>query len=180
MKTLVTDRLILREWSLLDVDDMFAYAKLDTVGPSAGWEPHKTRQDTMEILKRFIAQNDTWALVLKKTGKVIGSVGIHDFIDLNGKRVKTLGYVLSTAYEGQGLMTEACRKAIQYVFEEMDIEMIEVSHFLDNHKSERVIEKLGFSFVKIADYSTFSHGVKQSKYYRLTKNEYTKKENERV
>ena len=40
MKTLETDRLILRSWKLSDRDDFYEYAKNPNIGPNAGWEPH--------------------------------------------------------------------------------------------------------------------------------------------
>ena len=37
---LETDRLIIREWSEMDLEDFFEYAKVDGVGQMAGWNPH--------------------------------------------------------------------------------------------------------------------------------------------
>lgn len=52
--TLKTERLILRPWRLDDLDDFFAYARVDGVGQMAGWNPHKTKEDSLFILKKFI------------------------------------------------------------------------------------------------------------------------------
>ena len=41
--TLYTDRLILRPWTLDDLDDFYAYASVDGVGQMAGWNPHRSR-----------------------------------------------------------------------------------------------------------------------------------------
>lgn len=77
MKKLETRRLILREWRETDADDLYAYAKSDKVGPMCGWKPHKDILETKEILKQFSEQDETWALELKETGRVIGSLGLH-------------------------------------------------------------------------------------------------------
>lgn len=172
MKTLFTDRLILRGWQSSDRNDLFEYAKLNTVGPFAGWKPHESLEESLEILNKFIATDDTWALELKENGKVIGSVGMHDFQDTTGNRVKSLGYVLSTAYEGRGLMTEACKRAIRFIFEEADIALIKVTHFSGNLKSKRVIEKCGFNYLKEDDYKTAINEVKKSYYYEIRKEDY--------
>ena len=40
---LETDRLIIREWSEMDLEDFFEYAKVDGVGQMAGWNPHNQK-----------------------------------------------------------------------------------------------------------------------------------------
>ena len=55
-----------------------------------------------------------------------------------------MGYVLSKAYWGQGLMTEAAKEVLRHAFEDLKLEMVTISHFSYNQRSARVIEKLGF------------------------------------
>lgn len=73
MKTLETERLILRKFVEDDLDDLFEYAQSPNVGPNAGWAPHKTKEDSANILKMFIEEDEVWAIVEKKSNKVIGS-----------------------------------------------------------------------------------------------------------
>ncbi len=40
MKTFETERIVLREWQLADIDDLYKYAKTPKVGPMAGWKTH--------------------------------------------------------------------------------------------------------------------------------------------
>lgn len=51
---LETDRLILRAWEITDLDDFFEYASINGVGEKAGWEHHKSEDESLEILKMFI------------------------------------------------------------------------------------------------------------------------------
>ena len=148
MKKLETRRLILREWRETDADDLYAYAKSDKVGPMCGWKPHKDILETKEILKQFSEQDETWALELKETGRVIGSLGEH-----KTKKEKLplhydfeLGYALSEEYWGRGLAPEAAARAIKFAFLERDAKALIVSHFPFNFRSKRVIEKLGFQY----------------------------------
>ncbi len=180
MKRLETERLILRDWSLEDVHDFYAYARLDTVGPNAGWKPHQNEAESRKILADFIAKGDTWAVVYKPENRVIGSVGMHAFQDFSGRKIKMLGYVLSTAYEGRGLMTEACKRAIAHVLGDTDCEIIRVSHFLGNDKSRRVIEKCGFRFIKEEDYESIDKGIKRSRVYEMTRKDYQMMEEKRM
>ena len=49
-----TERLILRPWTLDDVDDMYEYAKVEGVGIWAGWLPHKDKEESRRIVENFI------------------------------------------------------------------------------------------------------------------------------
>ena len=146
MKTLETERLILRTWRLEDLDDMYEYAKTPHVGPMAGWEPHGSKDASLEILTSFIAEDEVWVIVWKESGKVIGSLGIHADTKRQGIQAKCMGYVLSADYWGRGIATEAAKCAMQYVFAELDLDVLSIYHFPKNTASKRVIEKCGFQY----------------------------------
>jgi len=77
MEQLETNRLILREWNINDAADLYEYASNKKIGPMAGWKPHDNIEETQKILQMFIEQNETWAICLNETGKVIGSIGLQ-------------------------------------------------------------------------------------------------------
>ena len=146
MKTLETPRLLLRPWSLEDLDDFYEYAKNEKVGPNAGWPPHENKEKSLEILNSFIAKDEVRAIVLKENNKVIGSIGVHEDKKRMNPNSKMIGYVLSLDYWGRGLMPEAVREVIRFLFEEEDIDIISCYHYPFNEKSRRVIEKCGFTY----------------------------------
>ena len=119
MKTLETERLILRAWKLEDAADVFAYASGSRVGRNAGWKPHETLAETKEILRKFIEQDDTWAVEYKESRKVIGSVGLHCREREGIAFDRELGYVLSEDYWGRGIIPEAVSAVIRFAFEEL-------------------------------------------------------------
>ena len=45
-----TERLILRRWTDADADSLFEYAKNPAVGPIAGWPPHKSIEESKEVM----------------------------------------------------------------------------------------------------------------------------------
>ena len=143
METLESNRLQLREWEEIDAKDVFEYAKSKLVGPMAGWKPHDSLEESLEIIQMFKREQDTWAIVLKETGKVIGSVGLHKE---EKEKERMLGYVLGEDYWGQGIFKEASERILAYGFEQMKLERITVYHFSTNRQSKRVIEKLGFTY----------------------------------
>lgn len=149
MKQLETKRLILRDWSLEDKNDLFEYAQNPIVGPSAGWKPHVSIDESIKIIKMFQKNKDVYAIELKDTGKVIGSIGIHkrypdtSMLDIEQREI---GYVLNPRYWGKGYVPEAVERAKSYCFEELDIEILWCGHFQNNNQSKRVIEKGGFEY----------------------------------
>jgi len=59
MKTIETERLILREWRLEDLDDFFEYASNPNVYKNTGWEVHSNKDESLKALKslRILTQN---------------------------------------------------------------------------------------------------------------------------
>lgn len=145
MKRLETPRLILRDWTEDDAEDLYRYAADPEVGPAAGWKPHENVEESRKIAEMFIREGDVWALEEKASGRVIGSLGLHKDEKRPGvPGVKMVGYVLAKDSWGQGRMTEAVKEVMRYAFEEEELRMLTVYHFPWNDRSRRVIEKCGF------------------------------------
>lgn len=174
MKTIETSRLILREFRQSDLNDFFAYAKSDKVGPMAGWKPHDNLEESQKILNMFIEENEVWAIEYKHSNKVIGSIGLHKDSRRNNPKALMLGYVLSEEYWGKGLMVEACRSVLDYGFNECDLSLISIYHFPFNMQSESVIKKLGFKYEGFIRQSTlrFDNVMLDSVCYSMTKDEF--------
>ena len=135
---LKTERLLLRPWKESDLEDHFAYASVDGVGQMAGWKPHGSREESRKILDSFIQKKKTFAL--EYGTKVIGSLGIEEydeerFPELSERKCREIGYVLSREYWGRGLMPEAVREALRYLFEELGLDAVLCGHFLRNTQS---------------------------------------------
>lgn len=145
-----TDRLILRPFEQSDLYDLYEYASVEGVGEMAGWKHHETIEKTQEVLDKFIEEDKTFAIVFKENNKVIGSLGVEkygreealtEFYNYKGRAV---GYVLSKAYWGRGIMPEAARAVIDYLFNRLDLDFLLCGYYDFNHQSKRVQEKCGF------------------------------------
>ena len=145
-----TNRLILREWNMNDVDDMFEYASVPGVGEMAGWLHHPNKEESEYRVKHFIEGKKTFAIVYKEKNKVIGSLGVElygreealsEFFNYQGR---SIGFVLSKDYWGKGLMPEAVKAVINYLFDVLNYDFLLCSHFDYNLQSKRVQEKCGF------------------------------------
>ena len=165
-----TPRLLLRPWRETDLEDLYTYARVDGVGQMAGWLPHKSIEESREILKRFIEEKKTLAIELE--GKVIGSLGIEYYREenhpaLNDLQGREIGYVLSKDYWGRGLMPEAVRAVTEYLFETEKLDFLLVGHFVWNRQSARVIEKCGFRYVQSVLHKTRYETWEETKEYIL-------------
>jgi len=146
MKTLETSRLQLRDWKMTDLEDFYQYAKDPDTGIHAGWIPHQSREESLKILEMFICNQDCWAIVERKTSKVIGSFGLHKDSHRRNPNSRMIGYVVSHERKGQGYATEATKAVLKHTFEDLNVDLVSVNHFLYNQASRRVIEKCGFQY----------------------------------
>lgn len=171
--TLETRRLILRPFVMEDLDDFNEYAKHPEVGPAAGWKPHESREESAAILQEFCKAGNLWALVLKETNHVIGSIGLHPD-DRREKNCYMVGYVLSAAQWGNGLMPEAVRAVEAYAFQILSLPILTIYHFPFNNRSRRVIEKCGFRYEGTlrASFTRYDNILLDECCYSLTAEEY--------
>ena len=172
---LKTKRLTLRPWRLSDLQDFYEYASVDGVGQMAGWNPHQNIEESKKILEMFIRDKKT--LALEYQGKAIGSIGIEEYEEENYPELDSLqgreiGYVLSKVYWGNGLMPEAVRAVVSYLFDTVELDFILVGHFEWNMQSRRVIEKCGFEKVKTTKYKTQYGTIETSEQYILYHSDY--------
>lgn len=165
-----TERLVLRPWRQSDLQDFYEYARVDGVGQMAGWLPHENIEKSKEILNHFIENKKTFAL--QYGNKVIGSLGVESykedaFPELDQLRGRSIGYVLSKDYWGRGLMPEAVRAVITYLFKEEKLDFLIISHYAFNNQSKRVIEKCGLTYLKTIEMQTRYHTTEQTLAYIL-------------
>ena len=142
---LKTPRLILRPFLDRDAEDVYAYAKDPRVGPAAGWPPHTSVENSLEIIRTVFSAPNVFALVDKQSAAVIGSAGFvgRHRTELPGPD-EELGYALSPQFWGRGLMSEAARELIRFGFEDLGLHTIWCNHYDGNERSRRVIEACGF------------------------------------
>ena len=171
-----TPRLLLRPFQPHDGKDLFEYASVKGVGERAGWPHHKSIEESQQILSRFMDSSEVFAIVHRQDNKVIGSIGLHHRPDESSHQEGdlVLGYVLSKDYWGRGLMTEAAERILHKAFTVWNVPRIRVSHFKENIASQRVIEKLGFTYEKDGHYkATLLNQVFEERKYILTKEDYS-------
>ena len=147
MYRLETPRLILRPFRESDRDDLYAYARDSRVGPAAGWLPHRSPQESLEVIHTVFSSPKAFALELRETGRVVGSAGFMDRChpELPGRNDE-LGYALAADCWGRGLAAEAARELLRWGFETLGLEIAWCAYYDGNSRSKRVIEKCGFQY----------------------------------
>ena len=148
--TLETDRLILRR--INDTDYKQAYINWCSdyeVSKYVVWEVHANELVTKELFDNWIKDYEDkttyrWIIEYKENHEVIGT------IDVSKKMMEystcSLGYCLSQKYWNKGIMTEAVKRVIKFLFEECDVEVIAAEYLENNPSSGRVMAKSGMKY----------------------------------
>lgn len=144
---LKTKNLTLRSWNDSDAECLYHFAKNPNIGPIAGWPPHESVEDSLNIIRTVFAKSETYAVV--KDGIPIGCVGLLFHPDTNhwwGDGAVELGYWIAEEYWGNGYAVEASNAILKKAFEEFGVKEVYASYRCENFQSKRVLEKLGFKY----------------------------------
>ena len=140
-------RITLRPWQESDAEALFKYASDPNVGPRAGWAPHKSIEESKEIIRTVFNNDSTWAIILNATGEAIGAMGYGPSCECKlpaREGEPTVGYWVARPYWNLGICTEALNMMIARIRAEKKITSLISGHFIDNPASGKVMEKCGF------------------------------------
>ena len=161
--TLTTMRLRLRPFTEADAPALYQCSRDPKVGIAAGWPPHRSVEDSLEVIRTVFSAPHTFAVVERESGTLIGSAG---FTGRGSPGEDELGYALHPDWWGQGLMTEAALELLRYAFEDRGLQAVWASHYAENPASRRVIEKCGFQRVSTETLMDET-GEHETVFYRL-------------
>ena len=146
-QTIETERLILRRFTVEDAEDMYNnWASDPVVTEFLTWPPHASVEVTRSLLTDWVAKYEdggyfNWAIELKENGQVIGNISVvHLKESVDGA---DMGYCMSHSYWGRGIMPEALKAVMDYLFDKAGLNRIAACHDADNPKSGRVMDKAG-------------------------------------
>ena len=168
---LKTERTILRPFRPEDAPDLYAFSRARRVADAAGWPPHRSVEESRRIIASVFSAPDTFAVVEKGSGRVIGSAGFTGAARGTFGPSDEIGYALHPDWWGRGIMTEVAGELLRYGFPDRDLEAVWASHYAENPASERVIEKCGFSYVweeTLQDHT----GAHRTKFYVLLRRQW--------
>ena len=148
-KQLETERLLLRPWEEGDAESLYEYAQDPAIGPIAGWPPHRSVQESLDVIKNVLNGPESYAVCLKDDCRAIGAIELKlkGHTDLTERDDECeLGYWLGKPFWGRGLMPEAARELLRHAFEDCGMKKVWCGYYDGNTKSARVQEKCGFVY----------------------------------
>ena len=145
---LETERCIVRELELSDLDDLFSmYAEPGMTDYMEGLyeyeEELEYQKAYIENMYRFYGYG-MWLVFEKKTGTLIGRAGVEHREELSGDM--ELGYAIRTSFQHHGYAYEVCQAIMQYAGEELQVHLLHCLIQKENALSEKRAIKLGFSY----------------------------------
>jgi ribosomal-protein-alanine N-acetyltransferase len=173
---LETERLLLRRLRKEDAEAVFAYASDPEVSRYMTWDTHASIEESHRFIEAKLAQYakdeaGEWGIVWKETGRLVGAMGIAS-ISMTNQRAE-IGYVLARPWWGKGIMPEAVRRLLCFLYEEVGLNRVEAFHFLPNEASGRVMQKAGMRFEGVARERYLAKGrYWDAKQYAITRRDW--------
>jgi|GEM_PF-627020 len=146
-----TKRLILRPFAETDAKAVFDnWASDPDVVRYLTWHVHPSLEFTKEILSIWEAQYENskvynWTIHLKHANQAVGGITVVSMSEAASSC--EIGYCLSKAYWGEGVMSEALKAIVKYLFEVVGFERITAKYDERNVASGKVMMKSGMRFV---------------------------------
>ncbi|MDQ7092892.1 GNAT family N-acetyltransferase [Desulfosporosinus sp. PR] len=169
-KELQTDRLLLKNISSDDREFIFSQFSDNVVNRYLfDAEPLINVQGADNIIEFYLQPEPRlqhrWVLVRKEDGIRIGTCGFHCW-NMNDNTCD-VGYDLKEIYWGKGYMAEAMETIISFAYEQMNLKKINACIYVDNGRSIKLAEKLGFKFNGETQMVSFRGKVYEHKIFTL-------------
>ena len=174
---LETDRLILRRYVSEDAPAKYKNWTADPeVTKFLMWKPHPSEEYTQNITDVCVKQYSDdkfyrWAIVFKDNGdEPIGDIAVVR-MDEEVSMVH-IGYCLGRAWWNKGIMSEALKAVMDFMFDIVGVNRIESRHDPRNPNSGKVMQKCGMKYegtLRSADWN--NQGICDASYYALLKSE---------
>lgn len=142
-----TERLILRKFVFSDAWQMFVNVTSDPkVNKFLTWELHEDVSATERLLAEWNEKYNNparycWAIELKEIGEVIGNIAAPTIKERTETAEVT--YCLGSRWWGHGIVPEALRAVMEFLFYEVGLNRIEAGFDINNPNSGKVMEKVG-------------------------------------
>ena len=146
-KTITTERLVLREVTIDDATEVFAFRSHPEAMKYIGKPVAPSIEVAKDLIGKFIdglKNNDgaTWGIVLPHENKIIGTIG---FWRMEKEHYRAeIGYMLHPDHWGKGYIPEAIEAVMEHGFKNLGFHTVQAYITPENTASSRVLEKTGF------------------------------------
>ena len=137
--------LLLRPWHINDLNNLVKYGNNKNIAKfMTDMFPYPyTEEKGKQFIEFANKENSIRILAIDLNGEAIGGIGLHPQTDIHCKNAE-LGYWLGEPFWGQGIITKAIIKMVDYGFINFEINRIFARPFGTNLASQKVLEKTGF------------------------------------
>jgi [ribosomal protein S5]-alanine N-acetyltransferase len=144
---LLTERLLLRQLSLNDAEEIFALRSNEIVNKYLDRKKAESIDDAKDFIKKInlgieLNQSIFWAICLRDQFKLIGTICLWNFSHEENKA--EIGYELLPQFHGRGMMQEAFLKVVEFGFHTLGLDVIEAWTTTPNESSKKILERNGF------------------------------------
>ena len=116
-----------------------------------------TEKDEIDYIKNKMDNNATmFSMIEKKTNKFIGNIEFFNRVFEEAE----WGIVITTKMQNKGYGREALMRSVEYGFNELGLNRIYLSVYVDNPRAIHVYEQCGFKEFKRDDVDIFMEIVK--------------------
>lgn len=177
-RVIETKHLIARPFRQDDVESVYRNWTSDSqVTPHLTWAVHDNEAVTKAYIDSCLESYSDlssyrWGIELKASGQLIGDISV---IDMNEKTLSAeLGWVIGSAWWGQGYMTEIARAVIDFLIKEVGFNRVMAAHASQNTASGRVMEKIGMHYEgRLRQAGKTNQGIVDTIVYSKIKKDYT-------
>ncbi len=145
--TITTERLILRQLTMDDINDLFWLRSNELVGKYIPRPPYKSVDEASAFIPKIdtnIANNESilWGITLKNENKIIGTICLWNIHKEHYRG--EVGYELHPDFWNRGIMQESLVAIINYGFQDMKLHSIEAVINPDNAATIKLLERNHF------------------------------------
>lgn len=145
--TLETERLVLRQISMNDLEDIYKLRTNVDAMRHIGKPINSSKNEIVEIIIKIengIKENTAigWAITIKGNNTLLGTIGFHNIYFTHYRA--EIGYMIMPEFWGKGIVTEAVSKVVDFGFSQLKLHSIEALISPENIGSSRVLLKNNF------------------------------------
>lgn len=142
-----------------DLDSLVRYANnINIARFLTNQFPHPyTEENGRAFIEFAMSGTPMRIMAIDINNEAVGGIGVHPQKDVYSKNAE-MGYWLAEPFWGNGIMTSAIRQMVDYGFKNFDINRIFARPFGNNHASQKVLEKSGFTLEARYEKTFFKNG----------------------
>ena len=157
----IDNEIELRPFKVEDAKEVFEAVKanLEHLHTYLHWATEdyslESAREFIKLAQKAAEENERQGFGIFFNGKFVGSIG---FVSFNWTSERTeIGYWIAKDFEGRGIITKSCTELINYAFDKLQMNRIEIRCATENIRSRAIPEKLNFKLEGILRQSEWRH-----------------------